>query len=168
MNEQGSWGLETQSNEHGKPSTVFHTLPQDQSQKIIRAIKSNLGTAYTITHLTNAAILLALLKTRPPPPKAGPIHYAPLASVQGRRFMTSPYSSGQTPYFPCSQTNGALYFSSVYDYVQPEGENDEKTKELLAKGAAVAKECYVESIGRQSVLGTSISIMELIATMFHR
>ncbi|KAL8769014.1 MAG: hypothetical protein Q9209_004931 [Squamulea sp. 1 TL-2023] len=99
-----TWGLVAKSNAGSGPSkTLWRDFTQEQSQSVLKAVRGKLGPGYTITHLGQAALLLALLKLNPPGPDVptSQIWYCS-TPVNGRRYMHEPYKRYQKLYFPNS------------------------------------------------------------------
>jgi len=148
---------------------MFHTFTQEQSQEIVSSVKGKLGNDHTITQLAAAAVLLALVKSNPPTGESASNIYLTSSSINGRRWMKEPYSSGEVPYFACTQAYGVVAFENLKDYVQPPGqEKVEKTRELLTKAARAAKAEYARCLNRPNQLAISIPTMEMFAARFFR
>lgn len=49
----------------GLPETLWHNFTKEQSENMITAVQTRLGPGYTITHLGQAACLLAQIKMNP-------------------------------------------------------------------------------------------------------
>lgn len=77
----------------GLPRCELQTLSAENSKAIIKAVKTRLGPAFTITHLTQAAILLALLDTIRPTDLTDDEVYVTPTSVDGRRWMRTEVAS---------------------------------------------------------------------------
>ncbi|OAQ96767.1 hypothetical protein LLEC1_00640 [Akanthomyces lecanii] len=71
----------------GLPRCELLTLSAENSKAIIKGIKTRLGPEFTITHLTQAAILLALLDALKPTDLADDEAFVTPTSVDGRRWM---------------------------------------------------------------------------------
>ncbi|KAJ4145119.1 hypothetical protein LMH87_003978 [Akanthomyces muscarius] len=71
----------------GLPRCELLTLSAENSKSVIKNIKTRLGPEFTITHLTQAAILLALLDTLKPTDLTDDEVFVTPTSVDGRRWM---------------------------------------------------------------------------------
>ncbi|PQK09681.1 hypothetical protein BB8028_0002g00050 [Beauveria bassiana] len=71
----------------GFPRCELITLSAEKSKAIIKTIKTRLGPEYTITHLAQAAIVLALLDTLKPDDLTDDEFFVTPTSVDGRRWM---------------------------------------------------------------------------------
>ncbi|KAL9596653.1 MAG: hypothetical protein Q9219_005648 [cf. Caloplaca sp. 3 TL-2023] len=162
-----NWGLEPKSYvADGLSRTVWRTFTKEQSQQIVSAIRQRLGRGYTITHVGQAALLLALLKLHPPGQEVGDdqIFLCPTA-INGRRFIREPYQSYQKPFFPNCQANGFVTFENIKGFIQEGQRDDTKTKELLTKAAKMSKEGYGAILDRPHCLAISTPVGEMIAMM---
>ena len=165
---QGGWGLSPSDRPIGIPQTLFHTFTALETANIISNIKRTLGPKYTITHLGQTAVLLALVKANPPTGHdvSDSVLYMAPSSINGRPFMAERISSGTERYFPVCQCNGAVLYENIKQYVQPKDKEDPvKTRELLKQGAKVAKEQYDTCLTRPNVLAIAIPTMEMFASM---
>lgn len=163
--------MKPSENGEGIPQTLFHTFSKEVSQSITASVKTVLGPGQTITHLAQAAVLLALVNANPPHGDDVPekVLYLCPSPINARRLMREPFASGEKQYFPISQCNGAIVYENIRDYVQPPGhESEAKTRELLVKGAKVAQKDYARCLNRPNQAAISIPVMELVATMIHQ
>ncbi|KAL8931766.1 MAG: hypothetical protein Q9216_007079 [Gyalolechia sp. 2 TL-2023] len=159
-----NWGIEPKSYVGNGPSkTLWRTFTLDQSQQIVRAVKQRLGPGYTITHLGQSALLLALLKIHPPGPEVGSDQiYECSSPVNARRFIQEPYQSYREPYFPLCQANGFVIFEDIKSFAQEGERQDDKTKELLTRASKASKDGYAAILNRPHSLAVGTSIMEMI------
>ncbi|THY33589.1 15-O-acetyltransferase Tri3 [Aureobasidium pullulans] len=99
----------------GLPATAVLQIAPHECQKIIQGVKSRLGSDYTITHLGQAATLLALLKSSPIPPEnvPGKSVIMPLP-VNGRRFLREEFANYQ--YGSC-QACAVVVFNSLEQFM---------------------------------------------------
>ncbi|KAB5566840.1 15-O-acetyltransferase Tri3-domain-containing protein [Coniochaeta sp. 2T2.1] len=88
-----SWGLPV-TNGEGIPRTEWYRFTKDQSEAIIRAVKTKIGTQYTISHLGHAAMVLALLKTRPLPAGDTTTELITPLPVNGRPYLRDGLAKG--------------------------------------------------------------------------
>ncbi|KAL8787454.1 MAG: hypothetical protein Q9213_002231 [Squamulea squamosa] len=164
-----NWGLVAKSNSNagsGPSKTLWREFTKDQSQNIIKAVREKLGPGYTVTHLGQASLLLAILKMNPPGPDVptSQIWYCS-TQVNGRRYMQEPYKRYEKLYFPNSQANGFVIFEEITSYIQEGSRQDSKTKELLSRAAKQSKDGLLKAISRPHNLATATPIMEMFATI---
>ncbi|KAL8835235.1 MAG: hypothetical protein Q9170_003397 [Blastenia crenularia] len=162
-----NWGMVPKSYIPDGPSkTIWRTFTMRQSQQLVRAVKQRLGSGHTITHLGQAALLLALVKMNPPGPEVGNDQiWLCSTPINARRFIREPYQTYQKPYLPLCQANGFVIFEDIKSFAQEGERDDEKTKELLTKATRITKEAYSTILKRPHSLAIGTSIMEMIATM---
>ncbi|KAL9004730.1 MAG: hypothetical protein Q9188_002457 [Gyalolechia gomerana] len=159
-----NWRIEPKSYIGDGPSkTLWRTFTLEQSQQIVQAVKQRLGPGYTITHLGQSALLLALLKIHPPGPEIGSDQiYQCFSPVNGRPFIQEPYQSYQKPYFPVCQANGFVIYEDIKSFAQEGQRQDSKTKELLARASKITKDGYTAILNRPHSVAIGISIMEMV------
>ncbi|KAI1070317.1 hypothetical protein LB507_010384 [Fusarium sp. FIESC RH6] len=71
----------------GLPRCVIHKFSAEDSIAIVKAVKTRLGPGHTISHLTQTAIILALLDTLKPTDLTDDEAFISPTSVDGRRWM---------------------------------------------------------------------------------
>jgi len=162
--------LQIDENEFGKPSTLIHTFTERETGSMHRAMKDKMGKGYSFLHLTHAAMLLALVKINPPPPKSDPQAYVPLIFMRGILYLKSTYAFRVIPFWPVCQCNGTIIYEDIIKYAQADGkENDVTTIKHMTQAMKIAKETYAQSLARRTtLLPTSITVMEMYATMVNR
>lgn len=162
-----NWGLEPKSYIPDGPSkTIWRTFTLEQSQQIVQAVKQRLGKGYTITHLGQSALLLALLKKNTPGPDIGSDRiWLCTSPINARRFIQEPYSSYKKPFFPLCQANGFVIYDDIKSYAQEGKREDAKTKELLTRAAKVTKDGYATVMDRPHAVAVGTSVMEVITGM---
>ncbi|KAL8726163.1 MAG: hypothetical protein Q9166_006880 [cf. Caloplaca sp. 2 TL-2023] len=163
----GGWGMSAKSYIGDGPSkTLWRTFTKEQSQNLVKVVKERLGPSYTITHLGQAALLLALVKMHPPGPDVPTSTVFCCATpINGRRYIQEPYRSYNKPYFPNCQVSGFVLFEDIKNFMQEGDRKDEKTKELLVSAAKQSKDGYAKILNRPHNLASSTSILELFANM---
>ena len=150
--------------EEGISKTIWRTFTKDESKRIVKAVKERLGRDYTITNLSQAALLLAVLKMNPPGPETpnSQVYNCP-TPINGRRFLQEPYQSYAVPYFPSCQCNGFILFEDIKSYTENGMRNNDETKELLKKAATISRDGYAAILKRPNNLAISTPVMELFA-----
>ncbi|KAB5542954.1 15-O-acetyltransferase Tri3 [Coniochaeta sp. 2T2.1] len=88
-----SWGLPV-TNGEGQPRTKWYHFTIDQTEAIIRAVKTKIGAQYTISHLGHAAMVLALLNTRPLPADDTTTELITPLPVNGRPYLRDDLAKG--------------------------------------------------------------------------
>nr|G0KYB1.1 RecName: Full=Trichothecene O-acetyltransferase TRI3; AltName: Full=Trichothecene biosynthesis cluster protein 3 [Trichoderma arundinaceum]CAY87361.1 putative trichothecene 15-O-acetyltransferase [Trichoderma arundinaceum] len=82
----GGWGLEFKSG-LGLPRTDIHTSTATESKAIINGVKTRLGPQYTISHLAQAAVVIAMLEIIQPPNLTDKDIFVSPMPVNGRRWL---------------------------------------------------------------------------------
>lgn len=114
-------------------------LKARECQKIIHGVKSRLGPDYTITHLAQAATLLALLKTNPLSQEALPEKSVimPLP-VNGRRYLREEFAHCQ--YGSC-QACAVVEFDNLKQFAV-DFEDKVAVIDALVRAMEVTKKSY--------------------------
>nr|ALV66156.1 acetyltransferase [Trichoderma brevicompactum] len=81
-----SWGLEFKSG-LGLPRTDIHTFTAAESKAIINGVKTRLGPQYTISHLAQAAVVIAMLEIIQPHNLTDKDVFVSPMPVNGRRWL---------------------------------------------------------------------------------
>ncbi|KAE8356477.1 15-O-acetyltransferase Tri3-domain-containing protein [Aspergillus coremiiformis] len=117
----------------GLPRTVFHTFPPDQSKALLQAIKTRLGPQYTISHLTQAAVIIALLEANPPPDLDDNSVFVTPMPVNGRRWIRD---SLRDTYYGACQTGAIIRCENISSLLLQRTD----TKETIL--AALTQACH--------------------------
>ncbi|KAL8958197.1 MAG: hypothetical protein Q9193_004702 [Seirophora villosa] len=167
MRGMGNWGLEPKSYVgDGVSRTLWRTFSQEESQRLLQAVKQRLEPGHTITHLGMSALLLALLKMHPPGPEVQDGQCWVCATpINARATIKEPYQSYTKPYFPICQANGFVVFEDMKSFAQDGQRQDEKTKELLARAAGQVKDSLNTMTTRPHHLAVSTSVVEMVAVL---
>ncbi len=136
---------------------------------MVNAVKEKLGPGYTLAHLGQAALLLAMVGTIPrgPTVAAPRIWYCPTA-INGRRYLQEPYRSYQKLYFPNCQASGFVIFKDTEKYMQDGARQDFKIKEHLLRAAKESRDGFSKVTDRPHILAISTLIMEDLAKIMSK
>lgn len=132
---------------------------------MIRNIKTSLGADFTITHLAQAAVFLALLEMNPPGPNVPDSQvYLCLSPVDGRRFLGQDYARGSNFYYPVCTSNAPIIFEDIKSY--DIGNADaESLVGYLSRACRVAKDSFNFWINQPCHLPATLSMSNFIAHM---
>lgn len=132
---------------------------------MIRNVKTSLGVDFTITHLAQAAVFLALLETNPPGPDVpGSQVYLCFSPVDGRRFLEKDYAGGSKFYYPVCTSNAPIIFEDLKSY--DIGNADaESLVDCLSRACRVAKDSFSSWINQPCHLPATLSMSNFIAYM---
>lgn len=138
----------------GRPCTEWYTFSNAESAAMIRAVKTRLGSQYTISHLGHAAMVLALLKVKPLPAGSpdGTTLITPLP-VDGRRFLRDEYVDKQ--YGSC-QAGAIVEFENLKSWAVDESDT-EAVKSMLERGCKHVKESYDYWLSKDFQLALGVS-----------
>ena len=130
---------------------------------IIRSIKKSLGADFTITHLAQAAVFLALLEMNPPGPDVPDSQiYLSLSPVDGRRFLEKDYALGSKTYYPVCTSNAPIVFENIKSYNIG---NAESLVDCLSRACRAAKDSFNFWINQPCHLPATLSMSNFIAYM---
>ncbi|KAF5015603.1 hypothetical protein F66182_13009, partial [Fusarium sp. NRRL 66182] len=97
---------------YGLPRVIFHTFTTAESDAIYKSVKSKVDPKASPAHLGHAAVLLALLKTKPTSAETPDSQlYMTSSPVNGRRFLQDP-KLGKT-YYPLVQASCPVVFENI-------------------------------------------------------
>ncbi|KAF7587254.1 trichothecene 15-O-acetyltransferase, partial [Aspergillus hancockii] len=155
-----SWGLKYNVGD-GTPRTISHTFTTNESEAIICALKHRLGPKYTITHLGQAAVVLALLKANPPPDNTSDDQFFITAPpLDGRRWLRKHHAHS---YYSICLTGAVIEFENIKSLMVDS--NDKKTViEALETGCKITKQSYDRWLSNSFQLPLGISIYNHMAS----
>ncbi|KAH6993516.1 15-O-acetyltransferase [Fusarium venenatum] len=113
------------------PRCVIHKLSAEDSIAIIKAIKTRLGPGFTISHLTQAAIILALLDHLKPTDLSDDEVFISPTSVDGRRWLREEITKN---YYAMCQTAAVVRVENLKSIAV--SHNDEKELQVRALESA--------------------------------
>jgi hypothetical protein len=124
----------------GLPQVIFHTFTTSESEAIYKAVKSKVDSRASPAHLGHAAVLLALLKKKPPPLETpdSQIYTVP-SPMNGRRFLQDA-QHGKT-YYPNVQASCPVIFENIKQYNVVDAD-EETINKYLVQATKVAQDCY--------------------------
>ncbi|PGH15482.1 hypothetical protein AJ80_05499 [Polytolypa hystricis UAMH7299] len=158
-----NWGLDVLG-AGGFPRAVFHEFTEVESNKINKAVKDQLGPDFSITYLAHAAILLALLKTKPATDAPDGQIYGSYSAVNGRRFIRDEYAQGEKLFYPICQTSTPIIFENIKSYDMVNADKV-KQREYLISAAKVAKAGYDGAINLPSYMPANTAQLQFIAAL---
>jgi hypothetical protein len=162
-------GLGLLWNPESSQKHYFITFTQSRSNEILDAIKTNLGSEASITHLGHAAMVLALLRNAPAPGlrlvSKNTVLYSP-CWINGRRYIrnTDAQSPATKSYIPICQTFAAIIFPNLRDLVLHSKVTQVEKKVKLMKACKIAKEQYGNIRTAKSIMPESVAILELMGS----
>ena len=132
---------------------------------IIRSIKKSLGADFTITHLAQAAVFLALLEMNPPGPDVPDSQiYLSLSPVDGRRFLEKDYALGSKSYYPVCTSNAPIVFENIKSY-DIGNAGAESLVDYLSRACRAAKDSLNFWINQPCHFPATLSMSNIIAYM---
>ncbi|KAF5865509.1 trichothecene 15-O-acetyltransferase [Aspergillus alliaceus] len=157
---QSSWGLKFKLGE-GTPCAIFHNFTVTESKAIISALKRRFGPKYTITHLGQAAVVLALLKANPPPDYVfGGQSFITVPPVDGRRWLRENHVKD---YYGICLTGAVIEFEDIGSLMVDENDKD-AVIEALGAGCRITKEAYDRWMSNPFQLPLGVSMYNFLAT----
>ncbi|KAF7596256.1 trichothecene 15-O-acetyltransferase [Aspergillus hancockii] len=154
------WGLQPKP-ENKIPSVAFHNFTVAESKAMINAVKTHLSPKHTITHLGQAATILALLKANPPPEALGNLDFIQPLTLNGRRWVRPEHVRS---YGVC-QTGGITTFKDLRSYMVDENDKD-AVFEALKRGTDLAKQYYDKFLNEPYQLPIGLSVQQTNASTF--
>lgn len=134
-----NYGLNPKSG-HGLPRVIFHTFTTTESDAIYKTVKAKVDPKASPAHLGHAAVLLALLKTKPTTPETPDSQiYISQSPLNGRRFLQDA-KHGKT-YYPIVQATCPVIYENIKQYNLVDADKETVNK-YLVQAAKVAQECY--------------------------
>jgi hypothetical protein len=125
---------------HGLPRVIFHTFTTTESDAIYKTVKAKVDPKASPAHLGHAAVLLALLKTKPTTPETPDSQiYISQSPLNGRRFLQDA-KHGKT-YYPIVQATCPVIYENIKQYNLVDADKETVNK-YLVQAAKVAQECY--------------------------
>lgn len=160
---KSSWGLAT-GNATGIPRTDIVTFTVAESTAIIKSVKSQVGTPYTISHLGHAAMVLALLKIRPLPSDTNDaVHLCSPLPVNGRRYLKDP----DLKRYGCCQAGAVASFPDLRSWIVDEHDR-EAVKKTLESGCRHVKEGYDYWLKKDYQVAVNVSKDNFLASYLSR
>ena len=121
---------------------------------MIHAVKSRLGPKYTISHLGQAASVLALLKANPPSNDIPDNQSLVMpTAVNGRRWLRDEHARD---YYGMCQTGAVMKIKNIKSFMVDDNDKD-AVVEALERGCKLAKEAYDHWLNKPYQLALGIS-----------
>jgi len=156
--------LKSQPSNGYEPKSIHHKFSPSKSKAILQSIKSNLGPAYSITHLGHAAVILTTLKFKPPQDR--PLDQKRLFSVipiNGRRYLDAKQPKSADA-IPLCRALSAIEFQDVERYIYSDDDSKEEVQAKLKIACEEARRSYQRIRDQKSLLTESFSVPEALAT----
>lgn len=148
---------------YGLPRVIFHTFTTAESDAIYKTVKSKVDPKASPAHLGHAAVLLALLKTKPPTPETPDSQlYMVSSPMNGRRFLQDA-KLGKT-YYPLVQASCPVIFENIKQYNVVDADK-ETINQYLAQATKVAQDCYNVWLKHPLTLPVAISFHNLVTML---
>ena len=148
---------------YGLPRVIFHTFTTAESDAIYKSVKSKVDPKASPAHLGHAAVLLALLKTKPTSAETPDSQlYMTSSPVNGRRFLQDP-KLGKT-YYPLVQASCPVVFENIKQYNVVDADK-ETIKKYLTQASKAAQESYDVWLNNALTLPVAISFHALVTMM---
>ncbi|TVY39675.1 Trichothecene 15-O-acetyltransferase [Lachnellula occidentalis] len=140
--------------------THFITLSTTQTSTLITSIKT-ISPAANITSLAHAALVLALLRSSPPP--LPPTFYSS-CWLNGRRYLRppTPTTHPEKEYIPCCMSFAPIIFPDLSSLLLAKDASKNETKHKLKKACLVATSEYTKIRERKSILPEIVVLLETI------
>jgi hypothetical protein len=137
-------------------------IPLAECQSVIRGVKTRLGPGYTITHLAQAAILLALLKTNPLSQEESTKNSVVMPlPVNGRRYLRREFADNQ--YGSC-QACAVVVFDRLEQFAIDFKDKD-AVLNALVKGMEITRNSYDYWLNKPFLLPLGLAKDNFIAPM---
>lgn len=149
--------------EKGNPRHALHVFSAEESSSMICNIKKQLGDDFNITHLTQAAVFLALLEMNPPGPEVPDSQvYMSTSPADGRRFLEKDYALGSRSYYPACVGFAPVIFKNIKSY-DIRNANVESLVDSLSRACRVTKDSLTSWLKLPSYLPAAISFSNFLA-----
>ncbi|KAI4723536.1 15-O-acetyltransferase Tri3 [Aureobasidium sp. EXF-10727] len=146
----------------GLPATAVLQIAPEDCQSVIQGVKRRLGPGYTITHLGQAATLLALLKTSPLSPRelSSKSVIMPLP-VNGRRYLQEKFTDNQ--YGSC-QACAVVVFDKLEQFAI-EFDDKAAVTEALINAMKITKTSYDYWLNKPFLLPLGLAKDNFVSAM---
>ena len=142
------------------PRTDLHTFTVEESKRILSAVKTRLGPQYTISHLTQAAVVLAMLELIGADNVSDDDFFVHGMPVNGRRFLDEKYAKKQ--YNMC-ETCAVIKVEKLKSLAKSK-EDKQAAIEALTKASSDVKKCLDRWLSNPSQLQLGVSMHNLEAS----
>ncbi|KAI9733072.1 MAG: trichothecene 15-O-acetyltransferase [Cirrosporium novae-zelandiae] len=145
--------------------SAFAPFTLEETKAVISAVKTKLGPTFTITHLAQSAVFIALLLFNPVPESAPEeTSYISSSVMDGRRFLLEPHNE-KTPFSTICQCSATIAYPAIKSYNITKFSSKKEINEALAKGSEIAKQGYDSWISMPESLTSSASVLEMVAML---
>jgi hypothetical protein len=137
-------------------------IPLAECESVIQGLKTRLGPGYTITHLAQAAILLALLKTSPLSQEDSTENSVVMPlPVNGRRYLREKFADDR--YGSC-QACAVVVFDRLEQFAI-DFEDKETVLNALVRGMEITRNSYDYWLNKPFLLPLGLAKDNFIAPM---
>lgn len=158
------WGLDVQAEDGYRPMSIHQSFSPEKSNALLRSVKEKLGPDSSITYLGHAAMVLTMLRLKPP--RDRPSDQNRIVSpvfANGRKYLEieQPKSANHVPM--CRAMN-AVEFCDVEKIVISNGSSHEETQQKLKRACEEARRSYQRIRKKNSLLTESFFVAETMVT----
>ncbi|KAM0304499.1 hypothetical protein ACHAPM_002597 [Fusarium culmorum] len=148
----------------GLPRCSIYKLSADDSIAIIKAVKTRLGPDYTISQLTQAAIILALLDHLKPTDLSDDEFFISPTSVDGRKWMREDIASN---YYAMCQTAAVVRVENLKSIAVSHNDEKEIQVKALEKACRDIKKSYDQWLGNPFLEALGLRVHNFEASYLH-
>ncbi|KAK6715370.1 trichothecene 15-O-acetyltransferase [Fusarium graminearum] len=148
----------------GLPRCSIYKLSAEDSIAIIKAVKTRLGPGYTISQLTQAAIILALLDHLKPTDLSDDEFFISPTSVDGRKWMREDIASN---YYAMCQTAAVVRVENLKSIAVSHNDEKEIQVKALEKACRDIKKSYDQWLGNPFLEALGLRVHNFEANYLH-
>lgn len=146
------------------PRCAIYKLSADDSIAIVKAVKTRLGPGYTISQLTQAAIILALLDHLKPTDLSDDEFFLSPTSVDGRKWLREDIASN---YYAMCQTAAVVRVENLKSIAVSHKDEKEIQVKALEKACRDIKKCYDQWLGNPFLEALGLRVHNFEAGYLH-
>nr|AUB51317.1 trichothecene-15-O-acetyltransferase [Trichoderma hypoxylon] len=154
----GGWGLEFKSG-MGLPRTDIITFTAVESKAIINAVKTRLGQQYTISHLAQAAVVIAMLEIIQPSNLSEKDAFVSPMPVNGRRWLKDELADN---HYSICETGAVIRVENIESLVLNSNDDKKTVIEAIKRACEDVKKSFDRWINNpyQLALGLAVHTLE--------
>ncbi|KAE8396434.1 trichothecene 15-O-acetyltransferase [Aspergillus alliaceus] len=143
----------------GLPRTGFHTFTPTESKALIYAIKTRLGSKYTISHLAQAAVIVALLEANPPSDLDDESIFVTPMPVNGRRWLRDDIGK---KYYSICETGAIIRCENIKSLLINRDDKRETIIAALTQACEDVKKSFDRALSNpyQQPIGMAVHMLE--------
>nr|3FOT_A Chain A, 15-O-acetyltransferase [Fusarium sporotrichioides]3FP0_A Chain A, 15-O-acetyltransferase [Fusarium sporotrichioides] len=146
------------------PRCVIHKLSADESIDIVKAVKTRLGPGFTISHLTQAAIVLALLDHLKPNDLSDDEVFISPTSVDGRRWLREDIASN---FYAMCQTAAVVRIENLKSITVSHKDEKELQVRALESACRNIKKSYRQWLENPFLQALGLRVHNFEASYLH-